>query len=139
MAQKINLPKQDPEKVSPLNLAFIGDSVYEVVIRNKVLNDFNGSLNEVNKMAKHYAMAQTQSKIMHLIENELSEKEIQIFKRGRNAKGVSAPKSCTISEYREATGFESLIGYLYLKNNSDRVIELVYKGIELLEADENVG
>ena len=131
MAQEINIKKQDPELVSPLNLAFIGDSVYELIIRNKILFEKNGNLKYLNEECTRLSMAATQCKIVNLLMPELTEDEIRIFKRGRNAKSVSAPKSCTISEYRQATGFEALIGHLYLAEKTDRLYQLTERGIEL--------
>lgn len=129
MAQEIIIPKQDPEKVSPLNLAFIGDSVYEVLIRNAVIYNYNGNLNEVNRKVKNLVMASAQCKIIHAVSDMLTDHEISVFKRGRNAKGVSSPKNCSISEYRDATGLEALVGYLYLKNDMERAWEIVSAGI----------
>ena len=78
--------KQDPKNVSPLNLAFIGDSVYELAIRNKVLAEYNGSLKDVNARAGEYTCATAQSRMILALEEELTEEELRIYKRGRNAK-----------------------------------------------------
>lgn len=116
--------------MSPLNLAFIGDSVYELIIRNKVLAGYNGSVKEVNARAGRFTCATAQSRMILALEGDLTEEELRIYKRGRNAKSVSAPKSCTISEYRHATGFEALLGYLFLADRHDRLLELVEKALE---------
>lgn len=135
MAQKINIPKQDPDLVSPLNLAFIGDSVYEVVIRNKMLAEQNGSIKDVSVRASDYTRATAQSAMILLIEDRLTEHEQRIFKRGRNAKSLSAPKSCSISEYRHATGFEALIGYLFLSGEYERILFLIDTALSLYQAE----
>lgn len=136
MAQEINMPKQDPDKVSPLNLAFIGDSVYEVVIRNKMLAEHNSSVKDVNQRVSEFTRATAQCRMAMALEKELSEKELRIYKRGRNAKSLSVPKSCTISEYRHATGLEALIGYLFLNNEYARLLELIDAGCSLLSVPE---
>lgn len=129
--------KQDPKNVSPLNLAFIGDSVYELAIRNKVLAEYNGSLKDVNARAGEYTCATAQSRMILALEEELTEEELRIYKRGRNAKSVSAPKSCTISQYRQATGFEALLGYLFLAGRYDRLLALVDKAVESEKEKKN--
>ena len=139
MAQEINIPKIDPENVSPLNLAFIGDSVYEVVIRNKVLNEHNGSVKDVSTQAGKYTRATAQSTMVQLLMEELTEHELRIFKRGRNVKSLSVPKSCTVSEYRHATGFEALIGYLFLSGDHNRIFYLVDRAVELFDSENNNG
>jgi len=135
MAQAIDGPKINPNDVSPLNLAFIGDSVYETIIRTKVLVERNSNLKDVNLRANRYTTAKAQSRMAVLIEDKLSDHERSIFKRGRNAKSVSAPKSCTIGEYRHATGFESLIGYLYLEGNIGRLQEIIELATDLYDMD----
>ncbi len=133
MAQAVKPCKLDPDNVSPLNLAFIGDSVYEAVIRTKVLEESNSSLKDLNLRAGKYTNAKAQCEMARLIESELTEHEAAVFKRGRNAKSLSAPKSCSIGEYRQATGFESLIGYLYLCGNAERIDELTALAVNRYE------
>ena len=136
MAQEINnLPigEIDANTVTNLSLAFLGDSVYELVIRNMALLRLNGKAGDLNHITKEYSNAKTQALIAELLMDDLSEEEMHIFKRGRNVKSVSAPKTCSISEYRRATGFEALLGHLYLDGRIDRVTELVQMGIDKYE------
>lgn len=134
MAQEI--VKTDPNEVPSLTLAFLGDSVFETAVRTVALEKHLGNVNEVNKYAKSFSNAVAQSKMSDLLQDVFTEKEIQIFKRGRNAKSVSAPHTCTIGEYRKATGLEALFGYLYLQGSTDRIRELITTGIEKLESAE---
>ena len=135
MAQEIEMGSLvvDPDSVSSLTLAYVGDSVYELIVRTIALKRHNGSANDVNKYAKSLSNAQTQAKMADCLLEEMTEKEMQVYKRGRNAKSVSAPHTCSISEYRRATGLEALCAYLYLKGNSARARELVELGIEKME------
>ena len=138
MAQEIEsnilpLGGLNADDVPSLSLAFLGDSVYELVIRNMAMIKLNGKAGDLNRITKGYSNARTQALISELLQDEFTEDEMHYFKRGRNAKSISAPKSCTISEYRRATGFETLLGHLYLDGKMDRVVELVRTGIERYE------
>ena len=114
----------DKEKAglySPLVLAYIGDSVYEVFTRKKLL-DKNPNL-PAHKLHKENAKAQSDA--MEIIEPLLSEQELAIYKRGRNAKSTTVPKNADLTDYRRATGFEALIGFLELSGKADRLYEIM--------------
>lgn len=130
--QCMRLEPVDAGMYSPLVLAYIGDSVYEVIIRTKVIN--KGSM-QVNKMHKHSAQlvkAGTQAALIKSIEELLTEEEHAIYKRGRNAKSSTSAKNATIIDYRMATGMEALVGWLFLREEYDRLAYLVSKGLEQL-------
>ena len=110
---------------SPLVLAYIGDAVYEVIIRTIIVNRGNCPVNQMHKKSSSLVKAATQAEFIMLLMEELTEEEQAIYKRGRNAKSATAAKNATIQDYRMATGFEALIGYLYLKGNKERLIELI--------------
>lgn len=130
--------KQNPiESYSPLTLAYIGDAVYEVVIRTLVISDGNTQVNKLHKRASYYVKANIQAELIKLLMEELTEEELHYYKRGRNAKSYTSAKNASIGDYRMATGFEALVGYLYLTNQSTRMIELVKDGLKLLENGEN--
>lgn len=120
------------ESYSPLTLAFLGDAVYEVVIRTLVVCKGNTQVNKLHKKSSNLVKAQTQAEIIKLLLDDLNENELSYYKRGRNAKSYTSAKNASISDYRMATGFEALIGYLYLSNQSERMISLIKKGIELI-------
>lgn len=117
---------------SPLALAYIGDGVYELFIRTYVLSRGNMPVNKMHKASRELVRATAQAKLYHLIENQLTEEEMQVLKRGRNAKSISAPKNADITEYRHATGVEALIGYLYLEGNIGRINEIIEIGLNAL-------
>ena len=130
--RKVNtrLTGEDIAMLSPLQLAYIGDAVYELLVRTYLLNR-DLSVNELHKGDTKYVRAGAQANIVHSLEEILTEKEINIVKKGRNAKTNTSPKNADMIDYKYATGFEALFGYLYLKSEEDRIYELFEKIIEL--------
>ena len=124
--------KNEARMLNPLQLALIGDGVYELFIRNHIL--INNSELNVHKMhvkSIGYVKAKSQAIIMYSIEEQLTEEEQYIYKRGRNAKSFTVPKNADIRDYIMATGFEALIGYLYLINNTERLQYILNKALEI--------
>lgn len=119
--------KINPKQLSPLNLAFIGDCVYEILVRETLVTDANRPVNDLHRESVKYVSAKAQTAAFEKIRDILTEEETAVFKRGRNAKVGHSPKSATESEYHCATGVEALFGYLYLTEQSDRIKELFYK------------
>ena len=116
----------NPSLHSPLVLAYIGDAVYEVFTREKLLGiNPNLPAHKLHKENVRYVRAKAQSNAMEAIEPILAEDELAIYKRGRNAKSGTVPKNADLVEYRRATGFEALIGYLHLKKDEDRLNEIM--------------
>lgn len=114
--------EKEARLLNPLQLALIGDGVYELFIRNSILsNNLELSAHKIHVKAIGYVKAKSQSIIMHEIEKFLTEDECYIYKRGRNAKSATVPKNADVREYRMATGFEALVGYLYLIGNTERL------------------
>ncbi|MBO4976352.1 MAG: ribonuclease III [Lachnospiraceae bacterium] len=120
----------DVRAYSPLTLAYIGDVVYDLIIRTVVVERGNRAANELHKRTIQYVKAQTQAQMIEALLPLLSEEEEAVYKRGRNAKSYTSAKNASIGDYRKATGFEALLGYLYLLNRMDRVLELCKQGIE---------
>lgn len=123
----------------PLDLAYIGDCVYELAIRTTLISKGATSVEKLNKRANNLAKAVTQAKIIVNILDKLSEEEIAVYKRGRNAKVNTPAKSATLSEYHKATGFEALIGWLYLRKEFDRMFEIIRLGWESLTEEDSNG
>lgn len=109
---------------SPLTLAFVGDSVYELYVRAHITGEHNAPADKLHKLAVAHVKAKAQSDAIKSILDDLEEDELMVFKRGRNAKSGTVPKNADITDYRYATGFEALIGYLFLTNREDRLLAL---------------
>jgi len=126
--------KDEARMLNPLQLALIGDGVFEVFIRSYILTKNTSlSANKIHVKAIGYVKAKSQSCIMHQIEEYLNEEEEAVYKRGRNAKSPTVPKNAEVRDYRMATGFEALIGYLYLIGNKERLEFIFNKSIEIIK------
>ena len=126
----------DIREYSPLTLAYIGDCVYDLVIKSLVINAGNKQVNKLHQETSRLVQASTQSLMMRTMQEYLSEEEHAVYKRGRNAKSVSPAKNQSITDYRRATGFEALLGYLYLKKDYKRLLDLVKIGLDSLESNK---
>lgn len=118
-----NLSREDILMLSPLQLAYVGDAVYELLVRTYLLN-IGLNVNELHKLTIKYVKAKAQADIVHFIEEALSDEEKSYIKKGRNAKTHSSPKNADILDYKYATGFECLFGYLYLTGQDLRIREI---------------
>ncbi len=125
----MQMNEMDAKQYSPLVLAYIGDAVYELMVRAKVVNGGNSSVNKLHKHSARLVCAQAQAKLIKLLEADLSQEELAVFKLGRNAKSVSLAKNASVTDYRFATGFEALVGWLFLSEQFGRLIELVCLGL----------
>lgn len=113
---------QDAKQLNPLVLAFVGDAIYEVFIRTQLVDrNRNLSVHKLHVEAISFVKAHAQSEFMKVIEAKLTEEEQTIFKRGRNAKSGTIPKNADVQEYRSATGFEALMGFLYVTEQTERL------------------
>ncbi len=128
----LKLKEVDIKSYSPLALAYIGDAVYELIVRTKVMNHGSTQVHNMHKKSARLVNAGAQAEIIRrLLEDEdLTPEEVTAYKRGRNAKAVTTAKHATVADYRTATGFEALCGYLYLNGDLDRLVTLVGKGLE---------
>ena len=127
------LEEQDIRTYSPLTLAYIGDAIFELVVRTVLVERKNTQAEKLHKAATKIVKAETQALIIESLKEDLSDEELAVYKRGRNAKAVTRAKNATMSEYRRATGFEALMGYLYLKGDMERLMELIHLGVEKAE------
>lgn len=123
------LEDTDIRTYSPLTLAYIGDAIYELVIRTILVEKGNTQVNKLNQRANRLVKASAQSEMIEKLKPHLTEEEMAVFKRGRNAKSYTMAKNSTMSDYRRATGFEALMGYLYLTEQWERMLELIKLGM----------
>lgn len=139
LKEQFHLDDLDMKTYSPLTLAYIGDSIYDLVIRTLVICQGNCPANKLHKRSSALVKASAQAEMIEKIMPILTDEEKQIYKRGRNAKSYTMAKNASMLDYRKATGFEALMGYLYLENQMHRMIDLVKEGIRNLEnVDSNV-
>lgn len=123
----------DIKTYSPLTLAFMGDCIFDLIMRTLVVEKGNKSASSLHKNTSQLVNAGTQSKMIELLQEDLTEEEVTIYKRGRNAKSYTSAKNATIADYRKATGFEALIGYLYLTDQMSRILELINIGLDKMK------
>ena len=134
MQDLFQMQEVDIREYSPLTLAYIGDSIYDLIIKSLVINEGNKQVQKLHRMTSSLVQASAQSRMMRTIQEHLTEDEHAVYKRGRNAKSVSPAKNQSITDYRRATGFEALMGYLYLKKEWKRMLDLVKIGLDSLES-----
>lgn len=118
-----------------LTLAYIGDAVYELKIREYLINEGITSVNNLHKSAINFTSAIAQSRVVDHIFDILNEEEVEYYKRGRNATIPHKPRSASLKDYIKATGFEALIGYLYLNKNTERLDEIIQISINFLKSE----
>ena len=131
--EKFGITSKDIRTYSPLTLAYIGDAVYDLVIRSLLVNRGNTAVNNLHKRASAIVKAPTQAAIAASIMEELTEEEKDIYRRGRNSKPHTKAKNASTMEYLEATGLEAVVGFLYLKGDMDRALELIGLGLDRTE------
>lgn len=122
---EFNMNENYINQLSPLVLAYIGDTVYEVFVRTLLVSKGNAPVHKLHKRSIDFVKAKAQSDIIHKVMDNLTSEEQDIVRRGRNAKSGTIPKNADVTEYKYATGFEALIGYLYLKREYNRLIEIL--------------
>ena len=130
MREQFGFADADIRTYSPLTLAYIGDSIYDLVIRTLIVKHGNSQPNKLHKKASALVKASAQAAMAEKLLPVLTEEELSIYKRGRNAKSYTMAKNATMLEYRKATGFEALMGYLYLKEETERMIDLIKMGLD---------
>ena len=135
--EQFEIDEVDVKTYSPLTLAYIGDEIYDLIIRTIVVGRGNTKAANLHRATSQLVKAHAQSEMMHTIAPLLNEEEADIYRRGRNAKSPTMAKNASMSDYRRATGFEALMGYLYLKDEFPRIVMLVKTA--LADYDEKTG
>ncbi len=128
----------NPETYSPLALAYIGDSVFDIMIRTMEVSRVNMQVNKYHKDVSRIVCAPAQARMIKGIKDQLTPEEYEVFKRGRNANSYTKAKNATRSEYRNATGFEALLGYLYLKEDFERLTDVVKMSLACLDGHKDM-
>ena len=128
--QEFGVEPKDIRTYSPLTLAYIGDGAFDLIIRSVVVGKGNTSPNKLHQFTSQIVKATTQSAMIDSLEDILTEEEMDVYRRGRNAKSHSVAKNASVGDYRKATGFEALIGYLYLCNRMERIVELIQIAVD---------
>ena len=124
---------EDIKEYSPLTLAFIGDGVYELFVRTQIVKNTNAPASQLHKRCVKYVRAQGQCVSLDAMLPHLTEEETDVFKRGRNTKINTKAKNATLAEYKKATGFEALIGYLYVTKRTERLEILMQMAFDAIE------
>lgn len=130
LKENFQMKEASAKSYSPLVLAYIGDGIYDLVIRTVVVNRGNTQANKLHKKTSSLVKAAAQSVMIDGLLELLTEEEMAVYKRGRNAKSVTMAKNATMKDYRKATGFEALMGYLYLDNQWERMVCLIKEGLK---------
>lgn len=123
----------DIKRMKPLALAYIGDTLFDLYIRSRIVLTREEAPKLMHTEAVHYVKAASQAQMMKLIMEALSEEETEVFKKGRNQKSLTVPKNASLMDYKWATGFEALLGYLYVQGAQERLYELMRLAVERFE------
>lgn len=133
--EQFGIEPVDIKTYSPLTLAYIGDGVYDLIIRTLVVGHGNTKASKLHQNTSDIVKATAQSRMVEILTPYLTEEEADVYRRGRNAKSPTTAKNASVADYRRATGLEALVGYLYLSDRMDRLLELLKIGLE----KENIG
>ena len=135
--EQFGIDSVDIRTYSPLALAYIGDGIFDLVIRSLIVGKGNTKASQLHKRTSQIVKAHTQALMIEALEDILTEEESNVYRRGRNAKSATMAKNASMSDYRKATGFEALMGYLYLKDETERLSLLLNEVIKAIEVDES--
>ena len=127
--EDFGLPETDIRTYSPLTLAYIGDAAYELVVRTFLVDQGNSRPDKLHRKASSMVKAAAQAAMAEALKDSLTEEELSVYRRGRNAKSVTTAKNASVIDYRTATGLEALAGWLFLKERYDRLVYLVSQGL----------
>ncbi|MDQ0215691.1 ribonuclease-3 family protein [Oikeobacillus pervagus] len=128
-------PLENAKQINSLALAYMGDAVFEVYVRHHLLHTGKVKPNQLHREATHYVSAKSQASILKALKDEgfLTEEEVAVVRRGRNAKSGTVPKNTDVQTYRYSTAFEALMGYLFLTNQNSRMVEIIQESFTLVD------
>lgn len=130
--QDVIKEEKDVKMMAPLTLAYMGDAVFEMYIRKHLIEESNSLVKDLHKKAISFVKAKAQAEIVHQLEEQLTEEEWGIVKKGRNQKSASTPKNANLIDYKYATGFETLLGYLFFTGKIQRLMEIMEKSVTII-------
>ena len=133
----MDLPNRDPRQLSPLVLAYVGDTVYDLYVRTRLILSSDATAHGLHMQATRLVCAKAQAAALYAMLDKLTEEELSIYKRGRNSHMGTVPKNAAIQDYRAATGLEALVGYLYLSGMDERLTELMSLALSPKEEPNN--
>lgn len=133
--EQFQITDVDIRTYSPLTLAYIGDGIFDLIIRSLVVAKGNTRAGQLHKRTSQIVKAHTQAAMAEALLPHFSAEEAEVYRRGRNAKSPTMAKNATMADYRKATGLEALFGWLYLQDEFERVVELTKLGLELLKLE----
>ena len=130
--QDFGLGEVDLRTLSPLTLAFVGDCVYDLILRTVIVERHNASPNQLHREKSRLAKAPAQAEMAEALQEHLTQEEIAVYRRGRNAKSHTTAKNASVLDYRKATGLEALYGWLYLSGQEERLLQLIRISLDVL-------
>lgn len=119
------LGEVDLKTLSPLTLAFVGDCIYDLILRTVIVERHNASPNQLHREKSRLAKAPAQAEMAEVLQEHLTQEELAVYRRGRNAKSHTTAKNASVLDYRKATGLEALYGWLYLSGQEERLLQLL--------------
>ena len=126
------LGEVDLKTLSPLTLAFVGDCIYDLILRTVIVERHNASPNQLHREKSRLAKAPAQAEMAEVLQEHLTQEELAVYRRGRNAKSHTTAKNASVLDYRKATGLEALYGWLYLSGQEERLLELIRLSLDAL-------
>ena len=129
LSRRFDAPGKDWSQYSPLPLAYLGDAVFDLAVKEVLLRRGNTPADKLHNAASKVVRAPQQAKMIRALGEDLSKEEASVYRRGKNAKPLNTAKNASREEYLEATGFEALVGYLYLEGRYERLCELICLGL----------
>lgn len=131
------MTEEEAMRMSPLVLAYLGDTVYDLYIRTSLILDGRGNAGALHQISIQFVNARSQAGLARRIMDSFTEDEKAVFMRGRNAKSATVPKNMTVADYRQATALEALLGFLYLTGNVDRIEEIMKEALHAASPSES--
>lgn len=132
--EQFNIPSVDVKTYSPLTLAYIGDGVFDLIIRSVIVAKGNTKASQLHQRTSQIVKAHSQAELIEALLPHLTEEEADVYRRGRNAKSPTMAKNATMADYRKATGLEALVGYLYVTDQFERAVELTKLGLDICKS-----